>query len=70
MPALPFVQCPVCLRLFASSHQLDLQQTNCEEASRPMEDVGREHPLETYVAGEDRYVRFAEDILGLDLADV
>lgn len=28
------------------------------------------HPLSTYVQGEERYVRFAEDVLGLNLAEV
>jgi hypothetical protein len=29
-----------------------------------------EHPLEPYVQGEDRYILFAEDVLGVELADV
>lgn len=28
------------------------------------------HPLEPYVSGEERYVRFAEDVLGVTLAEV
>ncbi|ELZ00778.1 hypothetical protein [Natrialba asiatica] len=28
------------------------------------------HPLDPYISGEDRYVRFADDILGVDLAEV
>jgi ABC-type transporter Mla maintaining outer membrane lipid asymmetry ATPase subunit MlaF len=34
------------------------------------ESVGREHPLQPYSAGEDRNVRFAEDILEFELADI
>ena len=34
-----------------------------------MSSASDEHPLADYVSGEDRYVRFGEDILGLQLAD-
>lgn len=34
-----------------------------------MSSATEEHPLAEYVSGNDRYIRFAEDILGLELAE-